>query len=118
MRTVLLNARLGLPFSPPKGAVFSLPSYLTFENNAAFNNLNKYGWIGARYMGKSYFVLTTTLIIVFLPLITEISREPEVINAEKAQVKDLRAQGYSDVQLQQMGFSESTLYGPAVLDAK
>jgi hypothetical protein len=69
-------------------------------------------------MGKSYFVLTTTLIIVFLPLITEISREPEVINAEKAQVKDLRAQGYSDVQLQQMGFSESTLYGPAVLSAK
>ena len=89
-------------------------SILPLPHHPAFSVVNKYGWIGARYMGKSYFVLSTTLLIVFLPLITEIAREPEVINSEKLQIKELRSQGYSDPQLQQMGFSEVRMGGRAL----
>ena len=49
-----------------------------------------------------------------MPLIFEISREAQQIEAEKSQVKDLRSQGFSDRQLEQMGFVESAIRAPSV----
>lgn len=55
------------------------------------------------------------MIVVVMPLIMEISREAQVVELERLQVKELKSQGYSDNQLQQMGFSDSSLYNPSVL---
>jgi len=38
-----------------------------------------------------------------LPLLMEIEREGSVIELEKLQIKDLKAQGFTDPQIQQMG---------------
>lgn len=49
-----------------------------------------------------------------MPLIFEISREAQQIESEKSQVKDLRSQGFSDRQLEQMGFAEAAIRPPSV----
>jgi hypothetical protein len=37
-----------------------------------------------------------------------------MIETERAQIKDLKSKGYSERQLQEMGFSESALFQPSV----
>ena len=51
-----------------------------------------------------------------MPLIMEISRESQVLELDKLQVKDLKLQGYSDQQLSQMGFTDNVLFAPTVMD--
>lgn len=41
-----------------------------------------------------------------------------MLQNEKIQVKDLRNQGMSDRQLQEMGFMEAAIHAPAVATAK
>ena len=83
-------------------------------------------------MGKTGFAVATTLLVVvsntasphlpppsltllqILPLMFEIAREEQVIEAEKLQVKELKAQGVMDQQLVQMGLGD-TLHAPKVL---
>ncbi|KAL3789670.1 hypothetical protein HJC23_003871 [Cyclotella cryptica] len=78
--------------------------------------LKEKSWMVAQYAGKMGFVVATTSIVVLMPLIFEIMREGQMIEADKLQVKDLRQQGYSDGQLQEMGFPKVALgLAPAVL---
>lgn len=66
--------------------------------------------------GNVGFVVATTSIVVLMPLIFEIMREGQMIEADKLQVKELRQQGYSDGQLQEIGFPKVSLgLAPAVL---
>mmetsp|Transcript_10707 Transcript_10707/g.19399 ORF Transcript_10707/g.19399 Transcript_10707/m.19399 type:complete len:110 (+) Transcript_10707:135-464(+) len=73
-------------------------------------------WMAAKMAGNVGFVVATTSIVVLMPLIFEIMREGQMIEADKLQVKELRQQGYSDGQLQEIGFPKVSLgLAPAVL---
>jgi len=70
----------------------------------------------AQKLAKIGLVIATASITIFVPLLFEISREGQMIETEKVQVKDFRNQGYSDRQLSEMGFCEaSVLRSPRVL---
>lgn len=64
--------------------------------------------------GWMAFVAATTSMVVLMPLIFEMAREGQMIETEKAQIKDLKSKGYSDRQLQELGFSEAALHTPSV----
>jgi len=68
-------------------------------------------WL-AEKLCKIGFIIATTSIVALMPLIFEIAREGQMVESEKIQVRELRNDGYSDRQLQEMGFCE-----PAVLRA-
>lgn len=70
-------------------------------------------WLGLKG-ARVAFIFATTSIVVFMPLIFEISRESMSIEIERAQAKDLRSQGYSDRQLTEMGLSELAIRPPSV----
>ncbi|GAX24253.1 hypothetical protein FisN_4Hh046 [Fistulifera solaris] len=70
--------------------------------------------VGYVYGGKVAFSVATTSMIVLMPLLFEIAREGQMIETERAQIKDLKSKGYSERQLQEMGFSESALFQPSV----
>lgn len=73
-------------------------------------------WMVAKKAGNVAFVVATTSIVVLMPLIFEIMREGQMVEADKMQAKQLRQQGYSDGQLQEMGFPKVALgLAPAVL---
>eukprot|EP00562_Extubocellulus_spinifer_P013871 CAMPEP_0178565482 /NCGR_PEP_ID=MMETSP0697-20121206/14192_1 /TAXON_ID=265572 /ORGANISM="Extubocellulus spinifer, Strain CCMP396" /LENGTH=110 /DNA_ID=CAMNT_0020199105 /DNA_START=21 /DNA_END=353 /DNA_ORIENTATION=+ len=75
-------------------------------------------WL-AKMSGKVGFIIATTSIITLMPLIFEITREGQMIENEKQQVKDFRSQGYSDRQLQEIGFCEASIRrAPSVAMAK
>jgi len=40
-----------------------------------------------------------------------------MLETERAQIKDLKSKGYSDRQLQELGFSESAIHTPSVAAA-
>mmetsp|Transcript_11197 Transcript_11197/g.36992 ORF Transcript_11197/g.36992 Transcript_11197/m.36992 type:complete len:105 (+) Transcript_11197:49-363(+) len=61
-----------------------------------------YTW---RKGGRVAWVVLATSIVMLLPLLMEIEREGSVIELEKLQIKDLKAQGFSDQQIQQMGLT-------------
>mmetsp|Transcript_4574 Transcript_4574/g.6681 ORF Transcript_4574/g.6681 Transcript_4574/m.6681 type:complete len:110 (-) Transcript_4574:237-566(-) len=62
------------------------------------------------------FILATTSIVVFMPLVFEIAREGQMIESEKLEVGALRDQGYADNQLREMGYAEPAIArAPAVL---
>ncbi|KAL9191313.1 hypothetical protein ACHAXT_001019 [Thalassiosira profunda] len=78
--------------------------------------LKEKSWMAAKMAGNVGFVVATTSIVVLMPLIFEIMREGQMIESDKLQVKELRTQGYSDPQLQEMGFNKVALgLAPAVL---
>ena len=56
--------------------------------------------------------------VVLMPLIFEINREIQSVATERLQVTELRNQGHSDRQLQEMGFLEVSLHSPAVASMK
>lgn len=67
-------------------------------------------------LGKYGFIFATTCIVMFVPLVFEIAREGQMIESDKLQVMELRNQGYSDVQLKEMGYSTpSVMRAPSVL---
>merc|ERR1712194_591604 len=73
-------------------------------------------WMAAKMAGNVGFAVATTSIVVLMPLIFEIMREGQTIEADKLQVKELRQQGYSDSQLTEQGFPKIALgLAPAVL---
>mmetsp|Transcript_14702 Transcript_14702/g.35201 ORF Transcript_14702/g.35201 Transcript_14702/m.35201 type:complete len:110 (+) Transcript_14702:183-512(+) len=57
----------------------------------------KGAWL-AQKAGRIGFIIATTSIVTLMPLIFEITREGQMIETEKQQVKDFRGQGYSDRQ--------------------
>lgn len=73
-------------------------------------------WVAAKMVGHVGFVVATTSIVVLMPLIFEIMREGQMIETDKMEVKELRQQGYSDPQLQELGFGKAALgLAPSVL---
>jgi hypothetical protein len=56
----------------------------------------------ARYGG---WIAGTTTVMVLLPLMMEIEREPMVLELEGLQVKDLQEKGYSLQSIAQMGLT-------------
>jgi len=96
----------------------------------------------AKQGGKFGFIIATTTFVTLLPLIYEISRETQVsrlnvsfylhiiyalilsfmlfkmLEVERAQVKDLKEQGYTDRQLQELGFCEASYRQPSVAAMK
>lgn len=67
-----------------------------------------------KWGGSTAFVVATSSVLVFFPLLFEIGREGEMLEMEKLQSKDLKSKGYSDRQLKEMGFSDAVLHAPAV----
>mmetsp|Transcript_31012 Transcript_31012/g.73078 ORF Transcript_31012/g.73078 Transcript_31012/m.73078 type:complete len:112 (-) Transcript_31012:295-630(-) len=64
--------------------------------------------------GTVGLILASTSMVVLMPLIFEINREITSVASERLQVTELRNQGHSDRQLQEMGFLEVSLHSPAV----
>eukprot|EP00531_Pseudo-nitzschia_arenysensis_P003600 CAMPEP_0116123674 /NCGR_PEP_ID=MMETSP0329-20121206/4872_1 /TAXON_ID=697910 /ORGANISM="Pseudo-nitzschia arenysensis, Strain B593" /LENGTH=113 /DNA_ID=CAMNT_0003617601 /DNA_START=33 /DNA_END=374 /DNA_ORIENTATION=+ len=64
--------------------------------------------------GSIGLVLASTSMVILMPLIFEINREITSVASERLQVTELRNQGHSDRQLQEMGFLEVSLHSPAV----
>eukprot|EP00522_Entomoneis_paludosa_P018314 CAMPEP_0172453198 /NCGR_PEP_ID=MMETSP1065-20121228/10633_1 /TAXON_ID=265537 /ORGANISM="Amphiprora paludosa, Strain CCMP125" /LENGTH=115 /DNA_ID=CAMNT_0013205373 /DNA_START=12 /DNA_END=359 /DNA_ORIENTATION=- len=67
-----------------------------------------------KWGGSTAFVVATSSVLVFMPLLFEIGREGEMLEMEKLQVNDLKTKGYSDRQLREMGFSELVVHAPSV----
>jgi hypothetical protein len=44
----------------------------------------------------------------------EIAREGQMLETDRITVKEYRNRGYSDRQLQEMGFSEASIHSPSV----
>mmetsp|Transcript_123289 Transcript_123289/g.356228 ORF Transcript_123289/g.356228 Transcript_123289/m.356228 type:complete len:111 (-) Transcript_123289:293-625(-) len=77
-----------------------------------------WSWWLAQKGGRIGLVLASTSMVVLMPLIFEINREVQMIASERIQVSELRNQGHSDRQLQEMGFLEAALHSPSVASLK
>lgn len=84
----------------------------SFQQGFHFSREFSY-WL-AQKCGNVGLVLASTSMIVLLPLIFEINREITSVASERLQVTELRNQGHSDRQLQEMGFLEVSLHSPSV----
>ncbi|EEC43322.1 predicted protein [Phaeodactylum tricornutum CCAP 1055/1] len=69
---------------------------------------------GYQVGGQVAFAVATTSMVMLMPLLFEIAREGQMLESERAQVKDYKGRGYSDRQLQELGFSEAALHTPSV----
>mmetsp|Transcript_10010 Transcript_10010/g.13223 ORF Transcript_10010/g.13223 Transcript_10010/m.13223 type:complete len:114 (+) Transcript_10010:106-447(+) len=67
-----------------------------------------------KWGGSTAFVVATSSVLVFMPLLFEIGREGEMLETEKLQANDMKSKGYSDRQLKDMGFSDLVLHTPSV----
>lgn len=65
----------------------------------------KFASIAWRRGGRVAWVVAATSIIMLLPLLMEIEREGQVIETDKLRIKDLKAQGYSDQQITNLGLT-------------
>merc|ERR550539_1016229 len=59
----------------------------------------------AEKLCKLGFIFATVCMVAYAPLVFEIAREGQMIESEKLQVSELRNQGYSDMQLKELGYS-------------
>eukprot|EP00549_Striatella_unipunctata_P003246 CAMPEP_0118688840 /NCGR_PEP_ID=MMETSP0800-20121206/9143_1 /TAXON_ID=210618 ORGANISM="Striatella unipunctata, Strain CCMP2910" /NCGR_SAMPLE_ID=MMETSP0800 /ASSEMBLY_ACC=CAM_ASM_000638 /LENGTH=103 /DNA_ID=CAMNT_0006586143 /DNA_START=106 /DNA_END=417 /DNA_ORIENTATION=+ len=89
-----------------KGASKSFYSAGLFAQTSALWLAKKGGYLG--------FVVVTTSMITLMPLMMEIARESQMIESERSQVSDLKTKGFSDRQLQEMGFSKIAIHSPSV----
>lgn len=64
------------------------------------------------------FIVATTSMVTLMPLLFEIGREGQMLETERIQVKEYRSRGYSDRQLQEMGFAEAAVHSPSVAAQK
>lgn len=64
----------------------------------------RFWWMFAKGGRLSWIVLTAT-ILTMVPLFCEVQREKTVLEQEKIIVADLKKQGYTDPELQRMGYS-------------
>mmetsp|Transcript_22196 Transcript_22196/g.28026 ORF Transcript_22196/g.28026 Transcript_22196/m.28026 type:complete len:118 (-) Transcript_22196:398-751(-) len=70
----------------------------------------------AEKLCKLGFIFATVCMVAYAPLVFEIAREGQMIESEKLQVGELRNQGYSDMQLRELGYSgPSIARAPSVL---
>eukprot|EP00980_Cylindrotheca_fusiformis_P008884 scaffold1900_cov123-Cylindrotheca_fusiformis.AAC.10 len=77
-----------------------------------------WSWWLAGHGARVGLFLASTSMVVLMPLIFEINREVMMVENERTLVKELRNQGHSDRQLQEMGFLEVSLHTPAVASLK
>lgn len=77
-----------------------------------------WSWWLAQKGGHVGIILASTSMVILMPLIFEINREVQMIASERVMVAELRNQGHSDRQLQEMGFLEAALHSPAVASLK
>uniref|UniRef100_A0A7S4A9Y4 Uncharacterized protein n=1 Tax=Pseudo-nitzschia australis TaxID=44445 RepID=A0A7S4A9Y4_9STRA len=70
-------------------------------------------WL-AQKGGTVGLFLASTSMVVLMPLVFEINREITSVASERLQVTELRNQGHSDRQLQEMGFLEVAIHSPSV----
>eukprot|EP00584_Thalassiosira_punctigera_P010460 CAMPEP_0172531480 /NCGR_PEP_ID=MMETSP1067-20121228/4873_1 /TAXON_ID=265564 ORGANISM="Thalassiosira punctigera, Strain Tpunct2005C2" /NCGR_SAMPLE_ID=MMETSP1067 /ASSEMBLY_ACC=CAM_ASM_000444 /LENGTH=109 /DNA_ID=CAMNT_0013315865 /DNA_START=129 /DNA_END=458 /DNA_ORIENTATION=+ len=104
------------PSQPKEGGIKGFLSRAGKSFYAGGLYFREKSWTVAKKAGNVAFVVATTSIVVLMPLIFEIMREGQMIEMDKLQVKDFRQQGYSDVQLQELGFPKVALgIAPAVL---
>eukprot|EP00593_Proboscia_inermis_P016642 CAMPEP_0171311496 /NCGR_PEP_ID=MMETSP0816-20121228/21760_1 /TAXON_ID=420281 /ORGANISM="Proboscia inermis, Strain CCAP1064/1" /LENGTH=111 /DNA_ID=CAMNT_0011796309 /DNA_START=61 /DNA_END=396 /DNA_ORIENTATION=+ len=76
--------------------------------------IKDWGLWAAKKSARVGFVIATTSIVVLMPLIFELAREGQSLEVERAHSKDLKSQGYSERQLQELGFSEFAIRPPSV----
>eukprot|EP00586_Coscinodiscus_wailesii_P013873 CAMPEP_0172499404 /NCGR_PEP_ID=MMETSP1066-20121228/126774_1 /TAXON_ID=671091 /ORGANISM="Coscinodiscus wailesii, Strain CCMP2513" /LENGTH=111 /DNA_ID=CAMNT_0013273133 /DNA_START=94 /DNA_END=429 /DNA_ORIENTATION=+ len=91
---------------------FLTNAYASFAKGGGL--IKQYGYMAAETGGKFAFIVATTSIIVFMPLIFEIVRETQGLEMERSQVKDLRSNGFTDAQLRDMGFCDASVRPPSV----
>ena len=65
----------------------------------------------ARGVSQSFGLLKQTRLTIFLQ---KLVNSLQMIDAERSQVKDMRNRGYSDRQLQEMGFADASVHSPSV----
>lgn len=58
----------------------------------------------ARFGGKTLWVSFTVALLTIIPIMLEVEREVGCVEIEKLQIDSLKAQGYTNDQLQNMGF--------------
>mmetsp|Transcript_25787 Transcript_25787/g.61080 ORF Transcript_25787/g.61080 Transcript_25787/m.61080 type:complete len:115 (-) Transcript_25787:326-670(-) len=107
--------------SSPPNASGGLKGFLQRASSSflkAFDASKEYGSLFAHYGGQVGIFLASTSMVVLMPLIFEINREVMMIGSERLQVAELRNQGHSDRQLQEMGFNEVSLHSPSVASMK
>jgi hypothetical protein len=61
--------------------------------------------------------LLCSLMLSIYSTTTQLS-DHKLLETERAQIKDLKSKGYSDRQLQELGFSENALHSPSVASLK
>ena len=83
-----------------------------------FDASREWSWWITQKGGTLGLFLASTSMVVLMPLIFEINREAMTVQSERLQIKDLRNQGHSDRQLQEMGFLEISLHSPSVAAMK
>eukprot|EP00934_Nitzschia_sp_Nitz4_P008095 Nitzschia sp. Nitz4//scaffold128_size63911//60843//61269//NITZ4_006234-RA/size63911-snap-gene-0.63-mRNA-1//1//CDS//3329534877//8085//frame0 len=76
-----------------------------------------WSWWMVQKGGRLGLILASTSMVILMPLIFEINREVGMIASERTQVAELRNQGHSDRQLQELGFLEASLHSPSVAKA-
>lgn len=84
----------------------------SFQKGFQFSREWSY-WL-AQKGGTIGLLLASTSMVVLMPLIFEINREITSVASERLQIAELRNQGHSDRQLQEMGYLEISLHSPAV----
>ena len=57
----------------------------------------------AKFGGTATWVIASTVLITLLPLVLEVEREQQFEQMQALQAEQLKAQGYTQQQLQQMG---------------
>ncbi|MGK3752432.1 MAG: hypothetical protein ACI8RD_004736 [Bacillariaceae sp.] len=88
----------------------------SFQQGFQFSK--EWSWWITQKGGTVGLFLASTSMVVLMPLIFEINREIQSVATERLQVTELRNQGHSDRQLQEMGFLEVSLHSPAVASMK
>jgi hypothetical protein len=88
----------------------------SFQQGFVFSK--EWSWWLTQKGGTVGLFLASTSMVVLMPLIFEINREIQSVATERLQVTELRNQGHSDRQLQEMGFLEVSLHSPAVASLK
>mmetsp|Transcript_11421 Transcript_11421/g.18372 ORF Transcript_11421/g.18372 Transcript_11421/m.18372 type:complete len:113 (-) Transcript_11421:292-630(-) len=84
----------------------------SFQQGFEFSK--EWSWWLAQKGGTVGLFLASTSMVVLMPLIFEINREAMTVASERLQITELRNQGHSDRQLQEMGFLEISLHSPSV----
>jgi hypothetical protein len=100
--------------SSPSGGIkgFFQKAAKSFKSGGIFAK-DTVTWLGTKG-ARIGFIVATTVMVTFMPLMFEIAREGQMLETDRITVKEYRNRGYSDRQLQEMGFSEASIHSPSV----